>query len=94
MKKGWRSWPVDPPSEIIPSNLSVSISIEGSSSTNPNGDGSGLVKFSASATNAVSYSYRFGTGDSKNSSGAVDFTYSDVGTKPITLKVISVLLNK
>ena len=45
--------PVDPPSEIIPSNLSVSISIEGSSSTNPSGDGSGLVKFSASATNAV-----------------------------------------
>ena len=81
--------PVDPPSEIIPSNLSVSISIEGSSSTNPNGDGSGLVKFSASATNAVSYSYRFGTGDSKNSSGAVDFTYSDVGTKTYNVKVLA-----
>ena len=58
--------PVDPPSEIIPTNLSVSISIEGTDSNNPNGDGSGLVKFTASATNAVSYSYRFGTGDSKN----------------------------
>tara|TARA_B110000977_G_scaffold141670_1_gene179724 strand:+ start:489 stop:815 length:327 start_codon:yes stop_codon:yes gene_type:complete len=73
--------PVDPPSEIIPTNLSVSISIEGSDSSNPNGDGSGLVKFSASATNAVSYSYRFGTGDSKNASGAVEFTYSDVEQK-------------
>ena len=81
--------PVDPPSEIIPSNLSVSISIEGSSSTNPNGDGSGLVKFSASAINAVSFSYRFGTGDSKNSSGAVDFTYSDVGTKTYNVKVLA-----
>ena len=64
--------PVDPPSEIIPTNLSVNITIEGSSSENPNGDGSGLVKFSASATNAVSYSYRFGTGDSKTSTGAVE----------------------
>ena len=81
--------PVDPPSEIIPTNLSVSISIEGSDSSNPNGDGSGLVKFSASATNAVSYSYRFGTGDSKNASGAVEFTYSDVGSKTYNIKVLA-----
>ena len=81
--------PENPPSEIIPSNLSVSISIEGSSSTNPNGDGSGLVKFSASATNAVSYSYRFGTGDSKNASGSVEFTYTDVGTKTYNVKVLA-----
>ena len=88
-EEGGNVGPVDPPSEIIPSNLSLSISIEGSSSTNPNGDGSGLVKFSASATNAVSYSYRFGTGDSKNSSGAVDFTYIDVGTKTYNVKVLA-----
>ena len=81
--------PVDPPSEIIPTNLSVNITIEGSSSENPNGDGSGLVKFSASATNAVSYSYRFGTGDSKTSTGAVEFTYTDIGTKTYNVKVIA-----
>ena len=81
--------PVDPPSEIIPTNLSVNITIEGSDSANPNGDGSGLVKFSASATNAVSYSYRFGTGDSKTSTGPVEFTYSDIGTKTYNVKVIA-----
>ena len=31
--------PVDPPSEIIPTNLSVNITIEGSDSENPDGDG-------------------------------------------------------
>ena len=69
------SGPVDS-QEIIPSNLSLSFDIVGSDSNNPNGDGTGLVKFSASATNAVSYSYRFGTGDSKNASGAVEFSYT------------------
>jgi len=81
--------PVDPPSEIIPTNLSVNITIEGSSSENPNGDGSGLVKFSSSATNAVSYSYRFGTGDSKTATGPVEFTYTDIGTKTYNVKVIA-----
>ena len=81
--------PVDPPTEIIPSNLSVSISIEGTDSDNPNGDGSGLVKFTASATNAVSYSYRFGTGDSKTASGSVEFTYTDVGTKTYNVNVLA-----
>ena len=81
--------PVDPPTEIIPTNLSVSISIEGTDSNNPNGDGSGLVKFSASAINAVSYSYRFGTGDSTNSSGPVEFTYTDVGTKTYSVRVLA-----
>jgi hypothetical protein len=83
------SGPVDPPSEIIPTNLSVNITIEGSSSENPNGDGSGLVKFSASATNAVSYSYRFGTGDSKTATGPVEFTYTDIGTKTYNVKVFA-----
>ena len=86
---GGGAGPVDPPSEIIPTNLSVNISIEGTDSNNPNGDGSGLVKFTASATNAVSYSYRFGTGDSKNSSGSVEFTYTDVGTKTYNVKVFA-----
>ena len=87
--EGGNGGPVDPPSEIIPTNLSVSISIEGSDSDNPNGDGTGLVKFSASATNAVSYSYRFGTGDSKNASGAVEFSYTDVGTKTYDVRVLA-----
>jgi hypothetical protein len=86
---GGGAGPVDPPSEIIPTNLSLSISIEGTDSNNPNGDGSGLVKFSASATNAVSYSYRFGTGDSTNSSGPVEFTYTDVGTKTYSVRVLA-----
>jgi hypothetical protein len=81
--------PVDPPSEIIPKDLSINITIEGSDTNNPNGDGSGLVKFSASATNAVSYSYRFGTGDSKTSTGSVEYTYSDVGTKSYNIKVLA-----
>ena len=81
--------PIDPPSEIIPSNLSLNITIEGANSDNPEGDGSGLVKFSASATNAISYSYRFGTGDSKTSTGAVEFTYTDIGTKTYNVKVIA-----
>ena len=81
--------PVDPPSEIIPTNLSVNITIEGSDSENPDGDGTGVVKFSASATNAVSYSYRFGTGDSKTSSGSVEYTYTDVGTKTYNVKVLA-----
>lgn len=79
----------DPPSEIIPKDLSINITIEGSDTNNPNGDGSGLVKFSASATNAVSYSYRFGTGDSKTSTGSVEYTYSDVGTKSYNIKVLA-----
>ena len=81
--------PVDPPSEIIPTNLSVNITIEGSDSENPDGDGTGVVKFSASATNAVSYSYRFGTGDSANSSGSVEYTYTEVGTKTYNVKVLA-----
>ena len=72
----------NPPSNIIPTNLTFNVEIVGSDSSNPNGDGKGVVKFSASATNAVNYSFRFGNGESKNSSnGAVEYTYSDVGTK-------------
>ena len=81
--------PVDPPSEIIPSNLSLSISIEGQDSENPYGNGSGKVKFTASATNAVSYSYRFGTGDIQNSSSSVDYTYSEPGTKTYNVTVLA-----
>lgn len=81
--------PVDPPNEIIPTNLILNITIEGSDTSNPNGDGSGLVTFSASATNAVSYSYRFGTGDSKTSNGSVQYSYSDIGTKTYNIKVLA-----
>jgi len=86
---GEGSGPVDPPSEITPSDLSITLDIVGSDSNNPNGDGSGTVKFTASATNAVSYSFRFGTGDSKTSTGSAEYTYTEVGTKTYSVKVIA-----
>ena len=49
----------NPPSNIIPTNLTFNVQVVGSDSDNPNGDGSGVVKFSANATNAVNYSFRF-----------------------------------
>ena len=80
----------NPPSNIIPSNLTFNVEIVGSDASNPNGDGKGVVKFSASATNAVNYSFRFGTGDSKNSSnGSAEYTYSDAGTKTYDVKVLA-----
>ena len=80
----------NPPSNIIPTNLTFNVEIVGSDASNPNGDGKGVVKFSASATNAVNYSFRFGNGESKNSSnGAVEYTYSDVGTKSYDVKVLA-----
>jgi|TARA_B110000240_G_scaffold126714_1_gene141046 hypothetical protein len=80
--------PVDPV-EIIPSDLSLSINITGKDDSHPNGDGFGVVEFTANATNAVSYSFRFGTGDSKNTSGKTKYTYTDVGTKTYDIKVLA-----
>jgi hypothetical protein len=80
----------NPPSNIIPTNLTFNVQVVGSDSNNPNGDGSGVVKFSANATNAVNYSFRFGTGDSKSSSsGAVEYTYTETGTKTYDVKVLA-----
>ena len=80
----------NPPSNIIPTNLTFNIQVVGSDSDNPNGDGSGVVKFSANATNAVNYSFRFGTGDSKTSaSGSVEYTYTETGTKTYDVKVLA-----
>ena len=80
--------PADPV-DIIPANLSLTIDIRGTDSNHPNGDGFGVVKFSANATNAVSYSFRFGTGDSKTSSGNAEYTYTEVGTKTYDIKVLA-----
>ena len=77
------------PVDVIPSELSLSINIIGVDDYHPNGDGFGVVKFTASATNAVSYSFRFGTGDSKTSSGTAEYIYSDVGTKTYDVKVLA-----
>ena len=80
----------NPPSNIIPTNLTFNVQVVGSDSDNPNGDGSGVVKFSANATNAVNYSFRFGTGDSKTSaSGSVEYTYTETGTKTYDVKVLA-----
>lgn len=80
----------NPPSNIIPTNLTFNVQVVGTDSSNPNGDGSGVVKFSANATNAVNYSFRFGTGESKSSSsGAVEYTYTETGTKTYDVKVLA-----
>ena len=76
--------------QIIPTNLEFKIELEGVNNEKPYGDGSGLVKFTASASNAINYSFRFGTGDVKDSSsGSVEFTYSDFGTKSYTVNVLA-----
>ena len=81
--------PIDSPTEIIPSNLNFTATVVGLNSSNPNGDGSGIVKFTATAINAISYSFRFGTGDSKTSTGSAEYTYNEVGTKTYNIKVIA-----
>ena len=76
--------------QIIPTNLLFNVEIVGVNDENPFGDGSGQIKLSASATNAVNYSFRFGTGDvTESSSGVVEFTYSDFGTKSYTVNVLA-----
>ena len=78
------------PVDIIPSNLSLSVVLRGADNNSPNGDGSGVVELTASAKNAVSYSLRFGTGDSKtSSSGKVDYTYTELGTKTYDVKILA-----
>ena len=77
------------PVDVIPSELSLSVNVIGADDNQPNGDGFGVVEFTASATNGVSYSFRFGTGDSKTSSGTVQYTYTEVGTKTYDVKVLA-----
>jgi len=77
------------PSEIIPTNLTLTIDVVGSDNNQPNGDGKGVVNLTAKATNGVSYSFRFGTGDSKTSSGSAQYTYSEQGTNTYDIKVLA-----
>ena len=80
----------DPVDKVIPTNLLFNIEIQGVDDENPYGNGSGTVKFSASATNAVNYSFRFGTGDViDSSSGSVEYTYSEFGTKSYVVNVLA-----
>ena len=79
-----------PPVKIIPSNLVFNVEIAGIKDEEPYGDGSGVVKFSASATDAVNYSFRFGTGEVQDSSsGSVEYTYTEFGTKSYTVNVLA-----
>ena len=80
----------EPPTKIIPSNLVFNIEVSGADNNNPNGNGTGVVKFTATANDAVNYSFRFGTGDSKeSSSGSVEYTYTEFGTKSYTVNVLA-----
>ncbi len=80
----------DPIDKIIPTNLVFNVEIKGADNQNPYGDGSGTVKFTASATNAVNYSFRFGTGDVvDSSSGSIEYTYSEFGTKSYITNVLA-----
>lgn len=77
------------PTEITPTNLSMTINIQGSS-TNAAGDGSGKISINASATNAERYTFNFGTGDSIDSTtGLVDYTFTAVGENQYTVKVFA-----
>ena len=79
-----------PPVKIIPSNLVFNVEIAGIKDEEPYGDGSGVVKFTASATDAVNYSFRFGTGEVQDSSsGSVEYTYTEFGTKSYTVNVLA-----
>ncbi len=80
----------DPIEKIVPTNLVFNIEIKGADSKNPQGDGSGIVTFTASANNAMNYSFRFGTGDVvDSSSGSIDYTYSEFGTKSYIANVLA-----
>jgi len=78
-----------PPEETVntPSNLTLSITIEGEDVSNPNGNGTGTIHCIASATDAVSYGFRFGDGSEYNSTGSMDFTYSNNGINAYTVYV-------
>ncbi|UMB59146.1 glycoside hydrolase family 16 protein [Lutibacter sp. A80] len=78
------------PEVITPSNLLLTIDIVGLDSENPNGDGTGVVYCTASATDAVKYEFKFGNGDEiTNTSGSVEYQYTDRGTNNYIVSVIA-----
>ena len=74
--------------KIIPSNLTFEITLVGADIENPNGDGAGVLKCVAIATDANEYEFRFGNGDIvTNTTGSVEYTYIETGTKTYTIDV-------
>ena len=81
---------VNPPQEIIPSNLVLTIDVIGSDTNNPNGDGSGIIQCTATATNAVRYGYKFGSDpEQENTSGTINHTYTTGGTNSYLVTVFA-----
>lgn len=76
------------PSEVIPSELTLTITVQGSDANNPNGDGSGVIECVSTATDAVRYEFDFGSGSSVfSTTGKVSHTYDVAGTNPYQIKV-------
>jgi len=80
---------VEPPQDIIPSNLVLNIEIFGADALNPNGDGSGKITCNASATNAVRYVFKFGNDEIESSSGNIDYTFLTEGTNNYVVSVFA-----
>ena len=77
--------------EVLVSDLKMEITIKGKDSKNPYGDGSGVITITANAKNAQKYSFRFGTGDIvENTSGAVQYTFNNMGKHSYTVSVIAI----
>lgn len=78
------------PTNIIPSNLTLTVEVVGTDGANPNGDGSGVVKVTATAIDAVNYRIRFNTGNEvDSSSGFAEFTYDEYGTNTYNIFVVA-----
>lgn len=78
------------PTNIIPSNLTLTVEVVGADGANPNGDGSGVVKVTATANDAVNYRIRFNTGNEvDSSSGIAEFTYDEYGTNTYNIFVVA-----
>ena len=80
---------IEPPQDIIPSNLVLNIDIVGSDASNPNGDGSGKIVANASATNAVRYVLKFGNEEFQSASGSVSYTFSTEGNNTHVVSVFA-----
>lgn len=80
---------VNPPQDIIPSNLVLNIEIIGANTSNPNGDGSGKVVVNATATNAVRYVFKFGNEEIQNSNGNATYTFLNRGNNSYVVSVFA-----
>lgn len=80
---------IEPPQDIIPSNLVLNIEIVGADASNPNGDGSGKIIANASATDAVRYVLKFGNDEIQSTSGSVSYSFSTEGNNTHVVSVFA-----